>query len=114
VTQSRSGGRPSVFGQELPGEADRLALEVVAEAEVAEHLEEGVMPGGVADVLQVVVLAAGAHAALGTGGAGVGRFSRPRKVSLNCTMPALVNSRVGSLPGTSGLLSTTVWPRSAK
>ena len=51
-------------GEEVPREADGVALEVVAEAEVAQHLEEGVMPRGVAHVLQVVVLAAGAHAAL--------------------------------------------------
>src|SRR4249919_2515593 len=29
-------------------------------------------------------------------------------------MPALVNSSVGSLPGTSGLEGTMVWPRAAK
>ena len=29
-----------------------------------------------------------------------GRLSMPRNTSLNCTMPALVNSSVGSLPGT--------------
>ncbi len=64
-------GRPQLFGrkpvvlrQQLPREADRVALEVVAEAEVAEHLEERVVPRRVADVLEVVVLAAGAHAAL--------------------------------------------------
>jgi hypothetical protein len=39
-------------------------LEIIAEAEVAEHLEEGVMARGVAHVLQIVVLAAGAHALL--------------------------------------------------
>ena len=50
----------------------RVALEVVAEAEVAQHLEEGVVARGVADVLQVVVLAAGAHAFLRRGGARVG------------------------------------------
>ena len=49
------------LGQQLPGEADRVALEVVAETEVAEHLEERVVPGRVADVLEVVVLAAGAQ-----------------------------------------------------
>ena len=66
-------GRQAVdLGQELPREADRVALEIVAEAEIAQHLEERVMAGGVADILQVVVLAAGAHAALGSGGAGVG------------------------------------------
>ena len=64
-------GRPQLvfrqlvdLGQQLPREADRIALEVVAEAEVAEHLEERVVARGVADVLEVVVLAAGAHAAL--------------------------------------------------
>jgi hypothetical protein len=83
-------------GEQLPGVGDRLALEVVAEAEVAQHLEERVVARGVADVLQVVVLAAGAHAALRRGGAGVGRLSLPRNTSLNCTMPLLVNSS-GSL-----------------
>ncbi len=33
---------------------------------------------------------------------------------MNCTMPELVNIRVGSLPGTSGADGTTVWPRSRK
>src|SRR5690606_20036994 len=35
--------------------------------EVAQHLEEGVMPGRVAHVLEIVVLAAGPNAFLGTG-----------------------------------------------
>jgi hypothetical protein len=59
-------------GEEFPGVLDRVLLEVVAEAEVAQHLEEGVVARGVADVLQVVVLAAGAHAALRRHRAGVG------------------------------------------
>ena len=65
------------FGHELPGIVDRLALEVVAEAEIAEHLEERVMSGRVADVLEIVVLAAGAHAALRRRGA----RNRPRLAS---------------------------------
>jgi hypothetical protein len=56
-------------GHEIPGEADRVFLEVIAEGEVAQHLEEGVMAGGVADVFEVVVFAAGAYAALAGGGA---------------------------------------------
>ena len=67
----RVDAQPVLAGDEVPGEADRVALEVVAEAEVAEHLEERVVARGVADVLEVVVLAAGAHAALRTGGADV-------------------------------------------
>ena len=63
--------QPQLTGEELPGEADGVALEVIAEAEVAQHFEEGVVAGGVAHVFQVVVLAAGTHAALRAGGAGV-------------------------------------------
>ena len=57
------------LGDELPRPDDGVFLEVVAEAEVAEHLEERLVAPGVADVLQIVVLAAGAHAALATDGA---------------------------------------------
>ena len=64
VTQSFSGGIFSVPVTKSQANSDRLGLEVVAEAEVAEHLEEGVVARRVADVLEVVVLAAGAHAAL--------------------------------------------------
>src|SRR5262249_16618153 len=49
---------------EVPGELDGEILEIVAEREVAEHLEKRVMTRGITDVLQVVVLAAGAHAFL--------------------------------------------------
>src|SRR5690606_451001 len=51
-------GQAELLRQEGPGEADGVALEVVAEREVAQHLEEGVVAGGLAHVLQVVVLAA--------------------------------------------------------
>ena len=52
------------LGHQVPGQLDRDVLEVVAEGKVPQHLEEGVMPRGVADVVQVVMLAAGAHALL--------------------------------------------------
>jgi hypothetical protein len=58
------GGQLVDLDQQFPGVADRVALEVVAEGEVAEHLEEGVVARRVADVLEVVVLAAGADALL--------------------------------------------------
>ena len=57
--------------EELPGERDGVLLEVVAEAEVAEHLEERVVARGDADVLEVVVLAADADALLARGRARV-------------------------------------------
>src|SRR3546814_9410999 len=64
----------SVCGRdELPGVGDRILLEVVAKAEVAEHLEKRVVPRRVADVLEIVVLATGAHAFLRAGSAREGR-----------------------------------------
>src|SRR5438093_4312757 len=62
---------PVLPGHPLPGVVDRLALEVVAEGEVAEHLEEGVGSRGVAHLLQVIVLPPGAHAFLAGHGSGV-------------------------------------------
>ena len=66
------GGQFVDLGEQPPGMRDRLALEVVAKREIAQHLKEGVVAGGVAHVLQVVVLAAGAHAALRGGGPHIG------------------------------------------
>ena len=64
-----------VLGQQLPGEQDRALLEIVAEGEIAEHLEEGVVARGVADIVEVVVLAAGAHAFLRRAARGTCGFS---------------------------------------
>ena len=61
------------LGQHRPGEADGLFLEVVAEREVAEHLEERVVPVRRPDVVEIVVLAADPHALL--------RRRRPRVVA---------------------------------
>ena len=52
------------FGQQFPRVSDRITLEVIAERPVAEHLEERVMARGIADVLEVIVLAARAKTAL--------------------------------------------------
>ena len=72
VTSSRSLGRPKSLRHQIPGVGDRDFLEVVAEAEIAQHLEEGVVARGVADIVEIVVLAAGADAFLRGGGARVG------------------------------------------
>jgi hypothetical protein len=41
------------LGQKLPGPHDRFALVVVAEREVAEHLEERAVPSRPSDVLDI-------------------------------------------------------------
>ena len=57
-------------GEQLPGVVDGLFLEVVAEGEVAEHLEEGAVAGGLADLVDVErahALLVGGHALVGRG-----------------------------------------------
>ena len=66
--------QPFRGSQEFPSEVDRVALEIVAEGEVAHHFKEGMVAGGVADVFQVVVFAACAYAFLRGSGAVVGAF----------------------------------------
>jgi hypothetical protein len=56
-------------------------LKVVAEAPVAEHLEERVMAAAAADVVEVVVLPAGADAFLRVGDARHGAVSVPRNTA---------------------------------
>ncbi len=79
-----------IFGDEVPGELNGIGFEVVAEGEVAQHFEERVVAAGVADVFEVVVLAAGADALLGSGGAGVVAFFEALKNFLE-----LVHAGVG-------------------
>ena len=71
-------GEAELAGDQVPGQLDRPVLEVIAEREIAEHLEKRVMPGGVADIFEIVVLAAGAHAFLRRGGALVGPLLQRR------------------------------------
>ena len=60
--------------QQSPGKLDRALLEIGAEGEIAEHLEKGVMARGVADIVEIVMLAAGADAFLRGGGTGHARL----------------------------------------
>src|SRR5687768_8602241 len=62
-------GEPQAFGvelelvyQQVPCVAYRVFLEIIAERKIAEHLEKGLMPRGLADLVKVVVFAAGAKA----------------------------------------------------
>ena len=70
---------PLGAGQKLPGPVDGLVLEVVAEGEVAQHLEIGAVAGGVADVLDV----AGADALLAGGHPVAGRLLLPGEPGLH-------------------------------
>ena len=66
-----------ILRQQGPGMGDGLFLEIVAEGEISQHFKEGVVPGGIADIVEVIVLAAGADAFLRRGGAGIGAALLP-------------------------------------
>ncbi len=65
-------------GEQLPGVLDGAFLEVVAEGEVAAHLEERAVPGGLADLFDV----GRAHALLHARGAVEGRLDLTQEVGL--------------------------------
>src|SRR6185437_5516267 len=67
-------GQTEILGDQRPGELDRAVLEVIAEREIAQHLEKRVMARRVADPVEIIVLAAGADAFL--------RGSRARGLAL--------------------------------
>ena len=68
---------PEVFGDQFPRETDGVLFEVIPKAKVAQHLEKRVVAGGVAHVVEVVVLAPGAHAFLRGRGAFVIAMLQP-------------------------------------
>ena len=83
-------GEPLRRRDQLPRKRDGIALEVIAKAEVAQHLEKSMVPAGEADVFQIVVLAAGAHALLRSGGTVVVTPLHAKKYIFE-----LVHARVG-------------------
>ena len=95
-------GEAQLAGEEVPAELDRLLLEVVPEGEVAEHLEEGVVAGGHPHVLEVVVLAPGAHALLRGGGAGVVPLLPPEEDVLELVHPRVREEEGGVVLGHEG------------
>ncbi len=84
---------PEPLGDQLARPPDGLSLEVVAEREVPEHLEERQVPGGRArrSRCRPSGTPSGSVVARGNGGSW-----SPRKYGLNWFMPALVRSSVGS------------------
>ena len=108
-------GCPSSTVRQLPGPMDRLTLEVVAEAPVAEHLEQGVMARRPADLLEVVVLAGDPQAALVVDRPLVAPRLGPGEDLLELDHPG-VREQQGLVAGRdeAGRLDTTSWPRSAK
>src|SRR6266702_8857726 len=82
-------GKPFRRSQQFPGVGNGFLLEVIAEGEIAKHLEERVVALGEADVFEVVVLAARAHAFLCGGRAGVIAFFEAQEHVLELVHPRI-------------------------
>ena len=76
-------------GQKLPRELNGLTLEIVPEAEIAQHLEEGVMPCSVADILKIVMFATGTNATLRGGSSDIRAILTPQKDILELHHPCI-------------------------
>ena len=86
-------GQAHLLGQKLPGVSDGFLLKIRPETEVPQHLEEGVVPWRLADVVEVVVLAARTDAFLAGGGAGSGRLLDPDKDVLKLVHPGVCEQK---------------------
>ncbi|STP44059.1 Uncharacterised protein [Escherichia coli] len=82
-------------------------FEIVAEAEVAQHFEEGMVTRGVTDVFQVVVFTTRTHAALGSGSAGIITLVEPKEHILELVHPGVGKQQSWVVMGTRELLATT-------
>ena len=63
--------------QQIPRERDRALLEIITEREIPEHFEEGMVPRGIADIVEIVMLAPRAHAFLRAGRGDIGPRFQP-------------------------------------
>src|SRR5260370_4757944 len=82
-------GEPFGRSDQLPGVGDGFFLEVIAKGKIAEHLEKSMMALGEADIFEVVVLAAGAHAFLRGGGFIVVAFFQAEEDVLELVHPGV-------------------------
>ncbi len=84
-------GRQTVaVGQEIPSEFDGFFLEIIPERKIAEHFKKRVVPGRIADIFQIVVLAASPDAFLGSHGTVIGPLFLSEKGALE-----LNHARIG-------------------
>ena len=81
--------KPVDLGYELPGPHYGLFFEIVAEGEIAEHLEEGVMPPRVPHVVEVVVFSSRPHTFLDRRGPFEGRRDDSEEVRLELVHPGV-------------------------
>ena len=65
-------GQIKFLGDERPSQFNRVFFEIIAKGKITQHFKEGVMARRIADIVEVIMLATGAHAFLRGGGAHIG------------------------------------------
>src|SRR5208282_5114469 len=86
-------------GDQFHGKFNGFFFEILPEGKIAEHFEKGMVAVGEADVLEVVVLTAGADAFLGGGGALVGALLEPQEDVLELVHPGVGEEEGGVAQG---------------
>ena len=71
------GVQPPFPGNQRPGMLNRLRLEIITERKIAQHFKESMVSRRVADIVQIIMLAAGADAFLRRRGGGIGPRLQP-------------------------------------
>ncbi len=92
-------GDAQLFGHHFPGIGDRVSLEVIAKAEISQHLKERQVPRGHPDVIKVIVFAAGAHAFLACCGAGIIACFNPCEEVFELHHPGVGKHQCGVIAG---------------
>ena len=82
-------------GQKSPGKQNGVALEVIAKAEVTQHLEKGMVSGRIANIIQIVVLATCPDTALGGCCPAVGAEIRAKENILELVHPCVGEQKSG-------------------
>ena len=77
-----------------------VAFEIVAKAEIAQHLEKSMVAGRVTNVFQIVMLAACPHATLTGGGAAKTQLFAPQKHILKLHHPGIGKQQGRVITGT--------------
>ena len=91
-----------LIGQEFPRPVDRLALEIVAEAPVAEHFEQGLVARRPADLFEIVVLAGHAQAGLAVDGSAIVPHLLAGQHPLELDHPRIGEQQGWIIPGKQG------------
>ena len=87
------------LSQKRPSIGDGISFEIIAEGKVAQHFKKGMVSGGAAYGIQVIMLAAGAHAFLRGRSSVVISFFQAQEYILELVHPCIGKEQSGVIIG---------------